>query len=295
MAKLLSGFTRSSSELSPTFGTESSATYDFHESSNSRKDSDARGSSGTSSTTSSRRSEQILSDAAAKINNLQESLYTYKSQYVKAIEEKQRLEEENEFLRQAILTQALENASIELRREHMQLKQTLNSYRSKMEQMKEISLLTAKVVDSRIRTKQGRQYVEYKLQIETDIRGSLVLWHRYSTFLNLAATLKSKNPTTEHQILELQTQSLTGYFSDRLMLDRIARLNEFLDVVTQADEFQWGIRIDKDTCVYKRRGRNSGMDSVRESISTLSPHMVRDSVYGDGLIRPSISSYAVPM
>ena len=71
------------------------------------------------------------------------------------------------------------------------------------------------------------------------------------------------------------------------MLDRIARLNEFVDVVTQADEFQWGIRIDKDTCVYKRRGRNSGRDSVRESISTLLPHMVRDSV--------SISSYAVPM
>lgn len=36
---------------------------------------------------------------------------------------------------------------------------------------------------SRIKTKQGRQYVEYKLQIETDIRGTLVLWHRYSTFL----------------------------------------------------------------------------------------------------------------
>lgn len=147
MAKLLSGFARSGSDLSPTFATDSPVSYDFHESSNSRKDSDARGSSGTSSTTSSRRSEQMLADAAAKFSSLQESLYSYKSQYVQAIEEKQRLEEENEFLRQAILTQALENASIDLRREHMQLKQALTSYRSKMEQMKEISLLSAKVVD----------------------------------------------------------------------------------------------------------------------------------------------------
>lgn len=98
---------------------------------------------------------------------------------------------------------------------------------------------------------------------------------------NLAATLKAKNPTSEHEIPELQTQSLTGFFSDQLIVDRIAKLNEFLDVVTKADEFQWGIRIDKDTCVYKRktkRGERSFSTGSRESIASLTPSM-RDSMF----------------
>ena len=98
---------------------------------------------------------------------------------------------------------------------------------------------------------------------------------------NLAATLKAKNPSSDHDIPELQTQSLTGFFSDQLIIDRIAKLNEFLDVVTKADEFQWGIRIDKDTCVYKRKSkRTDRLYSVgsRESISTLTPSM-RDSMF----------------
>lgn len=104
----------------------------------------------------------------------------------------------------------------------------------------------------------------------------MCVWHR-----NLAATLKAKNPSSEHDIPELQTQSLTGFFSDQLIVDRIAKLNEFLDVVTKADEFQWGIRIDKDTCVYKRktkRGDRSYSTGSRESIASLTPS-ARDSVF----------------
>jgi myosin-5 len=108
---------------------------------------------------------------------------------------------------------------------------------------------------------------------------------------NLAATLKAKNPNTDHHIPELQTQSLTGFFSDQLILDRIAKLNEFMDVVTKADEFQWGIRIDKDTVVYKRKSKrsdraNSGDSTGRESIAALNMP-ARDSVY----ISPSRESY----
>ncbi|TDH67139.1 hypothetical protein CCR75_009775 [Bremia lactucae] len=231
--------------------------------------------------TPTKRTERVLSDAADKVAKAEESARQYEAQLAEAAAKKQHLEDENEKLRASILNMALQNASVDLRREHVQLRQTLDSYQSKIDQMREISLLTAKVVDSRIKTKQGRQYVEYKLQIETDIRGTLVLWHRYSTFLNLAATLKAKNPSSVHDIPELQTQSLTGFFSDQLIIDRIAKLNEFLDVVTKADEFQWGIRIDKDTCVYKRKSkrvdRSYSIDS-RESISTLTPSM-RDSMF----------------
>ncbi|CAH0482722.1 unnamed protein product [Peronospora belbahrii] len=227
------------------------------------------------------KTERVLSDAADKVARAEEAARQYEAQLSEAASKKRQLEEENEKLRASILNMALQNASVDLRREHVQLRQTLDSYQTKIDQMREISLLSAKVVDSRIKTKQGRQYVEYKLQIETDIRGTLVLWHRYSTFLNLAATLKAKNPSSDHDIPELQTQSLTGFFSDQLIIDRIAKLNEFLDVVTKADEFQWGIRIDKDTCVYKRKSkRTDRMFSVgsRESISTLTPSM-RDSMF----------------
>ncbi|EEY61080.1 myosin-like protein [Phytophthora infestans T30-4] len=235
------------------------------------------------------RTERVLSDAADKVAKAEETARQYESQLAEAAAKKRHLEEENEKLRASILNMALQNASVDLRREHVQLRQTLDSYQSKIDQMREISLLSAKVVDSRIKTKQGRQYVEYKLQIETDIRGTLVLWHRYSTFLNLAATLKAKNPNSEHDIPELQTQSLTGFFSDQLIIDRIAKLNEFLDVVTKADEFQWGIRIDKDTCVYKRKSKRSYSVGSRESISTLTPSM-RDSMFMPASSRASTIS-----
>ncbi|KAF1777675.1 Phox homologous domain [Phytophthora cactorum] len=234
--------------------------------------------------TPTKRTERVLSDAADKVAKAEETARQYEAQLAEAAAKKRQLEEENEKLRTSILNMALQNASVDLRREHVQLRQTLDSYQSKIDQMREISLLSAKVVDSRIKTKQGRQYVEYKLQIETDIRGTLVLWHRYSTFLNLAATLKAKNPSSEHEIPELQTQSLTGFFSDQLIIDRIAKLNEFLDVVTKAT--------NKDTCVYKRKSKRTDRSysvGSRESISTLTPSM-RDSMFMPASSRASTIS-----
>jgi myosin-5 len=88
-------------------------------------------------------------------------------------------------------------------------------------------------------------------------------------YRNLASTLKAKNPHSDHAIPELQTQSLTGFFSEQLIADRITKLNEFLEIVTKSDEFQWGIRIDKDTCVYKRKTRKhftkANRDTIRET------------------------------
>ncbi|DAZ98039.1 TPA: hypothetical protein N0F65_004529 [Lagenidium giganteum] len=233
--------------------------------------------------------DKVFAEVQNRIAKANETIKVFQAQEEMAMERKRTLETrsrmlevENEKLRATILQNALQNGDAELKREHLALRQTLESFQTKIDQMREISLLSAKVVDSRIKTKQGRQYVEYKLQIETDIRGTLVLWHRYSTFLNLAATLKAKNPNSQHEIPELQTQSLTGFFSDQLIVDRINKLNEFLDVVTKADEFQWGIRIDKDTCVYKRKSKRAAGDrsssgGSRESISTLASG-ARDSI-----------------
>ncbi|GMF13167.1 unnamed protein product [Phytophthora lilii] len=207
--------------------------------------------------TPTKRTERVLSDAADKVAKAEEAARQYEAQLAEAAAKKRQLEEENEKLRASILNMALQNASVDLRREHVQLRQTLDSYQTKIDQMREISLLSAKVVDR-----------------------------------NLAATLKAKNPNSEHDIPELQTQSLTGFFSDQLIIDRIAKLNEFLDVVTKADEFQWGIRIDKDTCVYKRKSKRvdrSYSVGSRESISTLTPSM-RDSMFMPASSRASTIS-----
>lgn len=65
-------------------------------------------------------------------------------------------------------------------------------------------------------------------------------------------------------------------------------------MVTKADEFQWGIRIDKDTCVYKRKtkranGERSNSAESRESISTLTASS-RDSVFMHPNMRASTMS-----
>lgn len=97
--------------------------------------------------TSARRTERVLADAASKIAAAEDALHTYGQQRALAAEQKRQLEDENERLRNSILSLALQHANGELRREHVQLRQTLDSYQTKIDQMREISLLSAKVVD----------------------------------------------------------------------------------------------------------------------------------------------------
>lgn len=97
--------------------------------------------------TSARRTERVLADAASKIAKAEDALQTYAMQKTMAFEKKKVLEDENEKLRASVLSLALQHANADLRREHLQLRQTLDSYQSKIDQMREISLLNAKVVD----------------------------------------------------------------------------------------------------------------------------------------------------
>lgn len=97
--------------------------------------------------TSSRRTERVLADAAIKIAKAEDALEMYTTQKNAALEKKKQLEDENEKLRATILSLALQHANVEYRREHVQLRQTLDSYQTKIDQMREISLLNAKVVD----------------------------------------------------------------------------------------------------------------------------------------------------
>uniref|UniRef100_A0AAV1TNJ2 PX domain-containing protein n=1 Tax=Peronospora matthiolae TaxID=2874970 RepID=A0AAV1TNJ2_9STRA len=159
-----------------------------------------------------------------------------------------------------------EYADVELLRENERLKQQVLQLQTKLVRSQEVSLISAKVVDSRIAYREGRQFVEYKLQIETNTRGTLYVWHWYSTFRNLAATLQTENGHKRKEIPELPNKQLFGNFSDKIISDRVAKRNQFLEAATNAEYLQWDIRVDQDTCVYKRRVKSAS----RESISTAS-------------------------
>ncbi|GMF13162.1 unnamed protein product [Phytophthora lilii] len=141
--------------------------------------------------------------------------------------------------------------------ENEKLRQQVLELERKLEKKKEIALISARVVESRITYRDNQMFVEYKLQLETNSRGTLFVWHRYSTFRKLAETLQTKQRHSRKSVPELPSKQLFGNFSEKVIQERIVKLNQFLEAATNADHLQWGIRVDQDTCVYKRRVKSS--------------------------------------
>jgi hypothetical protein len=211
---------------------------------------------------------KALTDAAAKVAEAEAAAREAKTAAEAALEINKELQAENDRLRSTLSTNVSEYADAELLRENERLKQQVMQLQTKLVRSQEVSLISAKVVDNRITYREGRQFVEYKLQIETNTRGTLYVWHRYSTFRNLAATLQTKNGYKRKDIPELPNKQLFGNFSEKIIQERVQKLNQFLEAATNAEHLQWGIRVDQDTCVYKRRVKNS--NSSRESAGSSS-------------------------
>ncbi|TDH66938.1 hypothetical protein CCR75_001574 [Bremia lactucae] len=209
------------------------------------------------------RTLRALTEAASKVAEAEAAARDAKYAAEAALELNRELVSQNDRLRSTLSSNVAEYADTELLRENDRLKQQVLQLQTKLVRSQEVSLISAKVVDSRITYREGRQFVEYKLQIETNTRGTLFVWHRYSTFRNLAATLQTKNGYKRKEIPELPNKQLFGNFSEKIIQDRVAKLNQFLEAATNAEYLQWGIRVDQDTCVYKRRVKNA-----RESLST---------------------------
>ncbi|KAH7484311.1 hypothetical protein KRP22_005485 [Phytophthora ramorum] len=214
------------------------------------------------------RTLRALTEAASKVAEAESAARDAKSAAEAALELNRELVSQNDRLRSTLSSNVAEYADAELLRENERLKQQVLQLQTKLVRSQEVSLISAKVVDSRITYREGRQFVEYKLQIETNTRGTLYVWHRYSTFRNLAATLQTKNGYKRKEIPELPNKQLFGNFSEKIIQDRVAKLNQFLEAATNAEYLQWGIRVDQDTCVYKRRVKSAS----RESISLASTH-----------------------
>lgn len=125
--------------------------------------------------------------------------------------------------------------------------------KSRLELSQEISLVSAKVVDIRVTYKHRKKFVEYKLQVKTHRHGTLYVWRRYSAFRRLAANLETKSGYKSDKIPALPKKLVFGNFSKKKIQGRVIQLNQFLEEATSDKNLQWGIRIDNNTCVYKRR------------------------------------------
>lgn len=222
--------------------------------------------------------QQALIDAAHKVAIAEEAAKEAQKAAQAAMTLNKELQARNDSLQATLMSNVAEYADAELLHENERLKQQVLSLQNKLVRSQEVSLISAKVVDSRITYREGRQFVEYKLQIETNTRGTLYVWHRYSTFRNLAATLQTKNGYKRKEIPELPNKQLFGNFSEKIIQERVSKLNQFLDAATHAEYLQWGIRVDQDTCVYKRRVKHPNRESmVSTSRSTMSGQSPRSS------------------
>ncbi|OQR91501.1 myosin [Thraustotheca clavata] len=154
--------------------------------------------------------------------------------------------------------------------EAAQLKTQLRDLQATLISTQKIYLISARIVEFRKGLRSGD---EYKLEIDTNNRGTLSVWHRYSTFYNLAGLMHTKYGQVAKSLPTLPKQTLFSQMSNDVMTERAKKLNAFLAAAVANDALQWGLRIDENTCAYKYRKRvasrtNSSVDDHYSSVST---------------------------
>ncbi|KAG6610736.1 myosin-like protein [Phytophthora cinnamomi] len=125
----------------------------------------------------------------------------------------------------------------------------------------EIGLVSARIVDSRIVNRTGKKFIQYKLEIRTTNYGTVFCWKRYSTFRSLCDRLMKENGMKRQDIPELPHRHLLGNFSQKTIGERAEKLNLFLNAAVKAEHLQWGIRVDDQIAVYKRRNKRATQPS----------------------------------
>ncbi|KAL3661522.1 hypothetical protein V7S43_013282 [Phytophthora oleae] len=125
----------------------------------------------------------------------------------------------------------------------------------------EIGLVSARIVDSRIVNRTGKKFIQYKLEIRTTNYGTVYCWKRYSTFRSLCDRLMKENGMKRRDIPELPHRHVVGNFSQKTIGERAEKLNLFLNAAVKAEHLQWGIRVDDQIAVYKRRNKRATQPS----------------------------------
>ncbi|OWZ21157.1 Myosinlike protein [Phytophthora megakarya] len=125
----------------------------------------------------------------------------------------------------------------------------------------EIGLVSARIVDSRIVNRTGKKFIQYKLEIRTTNYGTVYCWKRYSTFRSLCDRLMKENGMKRRDIPDLPHRHVVGNFSQKTIGERAEKLNLFLNAAVKAEHLQWGIRVDDQIAVYKRRNKRATQPS----------------------------------
>ncbi|KDO26624.1 hypothetical protein SPRG_08028 [Saprolegnia parasitica CBS 223.65] len=120
-------------------------------------------------------------------------------------------------------------------------------------------LVEARIIDARVvrvahpETMNEYDVVQYCLALETRAHGPMRIWRRYSTFSSLATSLQRQCPRMRHELDVPEADLRSSQLSASNIQSRIEVLNQFLLVACKTSSLEWGIRIDADTCVYKRK------------------------------------------
>ncbi|KAI9993230.1 hypothetical protein PInf_015301 [Phytophthora infestans] len=113
----------------------------------------------------------------------------------------------------------------------------------------------------RIVNRTGKKFIQYKLEIRTNNYGTVFCWKRYSTFRSLCDRLMKENGMKRRDIPELPHRHVVGNFSQKTIGERAEKLNLFLNAAVRAEHLQWGIRVDDQIAVYKRRNKRVSQPS----------------------------------
>jgi len=139
----------------------------------------------------------------------------------------------------------------------------------------EIVMKDAEVINHRIvmSPDSGRRYVEYEIKVSCKNYGDVTCWKRYSTFRNLCTRLRKEKGYKRSEIPELPKRQVIGNFSKKTIDERKEKLNEFLHTAARMPHLQWGITIDEDISVYKRRVKQQPSQNQRDSVAVENPRM----------------------
>nr|CCA24631.1 myosinlike protein putative [Albugo laibachii Nc14] len=128
----------------------------------------------------------------------------------------------------------------------------------------EIGIVSVRIIDSRVITQKGKKFIQYKLEINTNNYGTVYCWKRYSTFRNLCDRLHKEAGVKKKNIPQIPHRQIIGNFSQKTIGERAEKLNRFLNAAVKADHLQWGIRVDDNLAVYKRRVKKRRNTSRQE-------------------------------
>jgi hypothetical protein len=117
----------------------------------------------------------------------------------------------------------------------------------------EISLLCAKIVDYKVIKNLSHHYILYNLQITNINYDTVYCWKRYSDFDLLYNTLIKQKGFTKSVLPALPKKYIFGNFKEKNINCRITDLNNFLLFASTNDKMQWGIKVNDNINVYKRR------------------------------------------